>query len=59
MTKYVLFGAQPLEFHDKRVLPGEEFEYELDEAREKSLSHCIKRADVEPEVVADEPRRRK
>lgn len=49
--KYILFGTQALEFPDLRVEPTPEgtlFEYELDPAKELSLSHCIKRADVEP-----------
>ena len=56
MAKYILTGPHPLEFPDLRVLPSPEgtpFEYELDEAVEKSLAHVLKRADVEPEVVAD------
>ena len=62
MTKYILVGPQPLEFPDLRVEPSPEgtpFEYELDAARELSLAHVLRRADVEPEVVAGEPRRRK
>ena len=49
MTKYLVTGKQPLEFPDLQVMPGEEFEYELDAAREASLCHSIKRVEPEPE----------
>jgi len=49
MTRYLVTGKQPLEFPDLRVMPGEEFEYELDAAREASLCHSIKRVEPEPE----------
>jgi hypothetical protein len=55
MTKYLLYGAQPLEFPDLRVEPGQEFEYELDPKQEASLA--IRRVEAEV-VVEDRPSRR-
>jgi hypothetical protein len=55
--KYILTGPHPLEFPGLRVEPSSEgtpFEYELELARELSLAHVIKRAEIE--VVAEEPR---
>ena len=56
MTKYILTGPHPLEFSDLRVMPSPEgtpFEYDLDAAREASLAHVLRRADVEPPVVSE------
>ena len=58
MTRYIVTGRQALEFPDLRVNPGEEFDYELDAAREASLCHSIKRVEPEPEPEPEEKPRK-